>query len=201
MNKSKATPKGLLWRPALAAAISLVALLAMGSGLFQGSDKAFADTPIIFTGDPDAGGAGGTDGDDGQIAGLDSHCDKHLEHAARHAEHAAKAAAKGGKHAAEHAAKHTRHADKEMAKYRECLAKLLIASVLSAPDPQAEADAVGLDLEAIGIDGDSLDTVAWDAIKWNAIKWSAIQWDAIKWNAIKWNNLDDNPVGTQITFQ
>ena len=151
MNKSEATSKTLLWRPALAAAISLVALLAMGSGLFQGSDKVFADTPIIFTGGgPDIGdgGSGGATDEDPQI-GDAGRCDKHLRHAARELEHAAKDAAKNGKHAAEHAAKHAAKADGHVEKYNECLA-------------------------ALGVAGASLDAVTWEAIKWNAIKWSTI---------------------------
>ncbi len=65
----------------------------------------------------------------------------------------------------------------------------LIAYVLGADDPVAEAQRVGLDLEAAGIAGATLDTVDWGAIKWGAIKWDAIKWGAIKWGAIKWGAI------------
>ncbi len=72
-------------------------------------------------------------------------------------------------------------------KRQEFVAKIgLIASVLGAPDPQAEAALVGLDLNDIGPPGTTLDTVNWEAIKWGAIKWDAIKWAAVKWDAIKW---------------
>ncbi|MCH7997900.1 MAG: S8 family peptidase [Chloroflexi bacterium] len=63
----------------------------------------------------------------------------------------------------------------------------VVAFVLGADDPVAEAQRVGLDLEAAGIAGANLDTVDWGAIKWDAIKWGAIKWGAIKWSAIKWS--------------
>ncbi len=65
----------------------------------------------------------------------------------------------------------------------------VIAYVLGSPDPVAEAQLVGLDLEAAGISGATLGTVDWGAIKWGAIKWDAIKWDAIKWDAITWGAI------------
>ncbi len=65
----------------------------------------------------------------------------------------------------------------------------VVAYVLGADDPVAEAEIVGLDLEAAGIAGSTLDTVDWGAIKWGAIKWDAIKWGAIKWGAIKWGAI------------
>ncbi|MDO8612970.1 MAG: S8 family peptidase [Dehalococcoidia bacterium] len=66
----------------------------------------------------------------------------------------------------------------------------VVAYVLGEPNPQAAAAKVGLDLEAAGIRGATLDTVDWSAIKWSAIKWSAIKWSAIEWSAIKWSAIE-----------
>ncbi|MDO8614970.1 MAG: S8 family peptidase [Dehalococcoidia bacterium] len=65
----------------------------------------------------------------------------------------------------------------------------VVAYVLGSDDPVAEAAAVGLDLDAVGRPGTTLDTVDWSAIKWSAIKWSAIKWSAIEWSAIKWSAI------------
>ncbi|KKL22144.1 hypothetical protein LCGC14_2438390, partial [marine sediment metagenome] len=65
----------------------------------------------------------------------------------------------------------------------------IVAYVLGADNPVAKAAIIGLDLEAAGIAGATLETVDWSAIKWNAIKWDAIKWDAIKWDAIKWDAI------------
>jgi hypothetical protein len=181
-----------LWRKArtpliavAATAFALVAALTMGGGLFQSSGTAFADTSIIFTGGGDiifTGGGGSVGGN--QVLGLDKHCDHHAAEAAKKDAEAAKIAAKNGKHSDEQAAKKAAEAAKQLQKFHDCLARFVVADVLNAPDPQAEAAAVGLDLEESGISGDSL---TWDSIKWSSIKWSAIQLDSIKWSSIKWS--------------
>lgn len=164
----------------LAAAFVLVAVLTMGTGPFRSSGNVLADTPIIFTGGGEFGGIG-------QALGLDKHCDKHAAEAAKHDAEAAKFAARNGKQSDEQAAKKANEAAKELQKFHDCLAKLVVASILGASDPQAQAAAVGLDLNAIGVTSDSTGTLAWESIKWNSIKWNAVQLDSINWDSIKWN--------------
>jgi serine protease AprX len=93
-----------------------------------------------------------------------------------------------------------------------------VAYVLSAPNPAAAADAIGLDMTAANLvtttpndptvalsietvdwsvikwdvikwDSIKLDVIKWDLIKWDAIKWDLIKWDVIKWDLIKWDAI------------
>ncbi len=164
---------------ALPAAFALVAVLTMGAAFFQGSTPTFADTSIIFT--------GGDLGGNGQAFGVDKHCDKHAAEAAKHDAEAAKFAAKDGKHSDEQAARKANEAARELQKFHDCLARFVVDSVRNASDPQAQAAAVGLDLNSLGAASDSAGTLTWDSIKWSSIKWSAVQLDSIKWDSIKWS--------------
>ncbi len=66
----------------------------------------------------------------------------------------------------------------------------LIAYVLGSPNSKELAEEVGLDLQAAGIRGASLNSVDWGAINWDAINWDAINWGAINWGAITWDAIN-----------